>query len=288
MFFLLCLWLSSCAGNPSEYELPSKTCAVYMGDAQSIPENMYDYSEWGTLVNTAHNTAQDADTLILGGDMVNEDTDEREWDVFFSSGGRPGDVFDRVLPAAGNHVSDRNLLCERFGTDAPEIGVNGLFYIADIGNIRFLILDSVTMGSHDEKNVSVVSQWLEECLSGCPENMWKIAVMHHPMYPASGNFKDLQRAETMQENYLPILREYGVSAILCGHEHVNTRSADGGIIQIIGVSGPKRYSVTDADSFDFVYTDGPAFTVISADELSLTLETFSADGVAIDRTDITR
>lgn len=294
------LILTGCAGGAPEQtgmeNAPGPEPVIYMGDPQSDPEYLYDYAQWGALLALASETAPEAKTLILGGDIVNDGGDDREWEAFFASG---GDVLAGLAayPVTGNHVSDAETLRARFGIipESEYSGEKGLFYSFDAGGIHFLMLDSVIMGTQDSDLSAAAAEWLEGDLAAASAR-WVIAVMHHPMYSVGDNYKDEQRAETMRANYLPVLEKHGVDAILCGHQHACSRTvplsvgapADGGIIQIMGVSGGKSYSLPERETVEFAYSDGPVFTVITADGGKLSFETYDNAGALIDSAAVTR
>ena len=271
------LVLSGCAAHPAA---PGAGPVIYAGDPQSAPETQYDYSAWGGVLAHAAEAAPDAETLVIGGDLVNEYTDEDEWAAFFEAGGEALARFgERVYPVSGNHTSDAETTGRYF--DLPESGCpDGLFYSFNAGDIHFLMLDSIAMGTRDFDTVSRIAKWMEDDLT---ENggRWNIAVLHHPMYPVNGSMKDGIRAETMRENYLPILEAGGVCAVLCGHEHAYCRTEADGILQIMGVSGGKLYALSGDAPADFAYWDTPVFTVITAAE-DLTFDTYDINGALID------
>lgn len=267
---------------------------IYLGDSQSNPETVYDYSAWGALLKTVVSSAPESAAVIIGGDLINEETDDQEWNAFVEAS---DGMFEQIplRPVSGNHTEDAARWTEF--ADTPQNGPAGyerVFYSFDAGPMHFLMLDSITMGSQDEAVQKTVRDWIREDLQSteCP---WKIAVMHHPLYPLNQTNKDQQRAETMQEQYLETLENGGVRLVLCGHQHVYGRTvpmyhgeiADAlhekdGMVEIMGVSGGKFYG-TEAKPFIAAYYDaGAVYTLLSAESDVLKINTLDAAGNQVD------
>ena len=277
---LLAAALSVLGGCSAEND-DASAVIIYTGDPQSAPETRYDYSSWEDVLEQASETAPDAGYLVIGGDLVNEYSDSEEWDAFFDSGGELMKEFgDKVFPVSGNHTSDEDTTREYF--ELPESGCpDGLFYSFDAGEIHFVMLDSIALGTRDEEAVSRITDWIRGDLEDSG-GKWNIAVMHHPMYPMADSRKDRIRADTMSRNYLPVLTDGGVCALLCGHEHAYSRIERDGLLQIVCVSGGKLYELPDEAPAERASWDAPVFTVISADEAGLSFVTYDTGGTLID------
>jgi hypothetical protein len=96
------------------------------------------------------------------------------------------------------------------------------YYAFDFGNIHFIVLDS-----HFSSNApgSPMMVWLEADLQATTAD-WVIAFWHHPPY-SRGLLHDSdveQREIDMRQNVLPLLEDYGVDLVLCGHSHSYERS----------------------------------------------------------------
>ena len=91
------------------------------------------------------------------------------------------------------------------------------YYAFDYGNIHFIDLDG-----HGTNNTpgSPMLTWLEADLQATTAD-WVIAFWHQPPY-SKGLLHDSDveaREITMRQNVLPILEDYGVDLVLCGHSH---------------------------------------------------------------------
>jgi len=120
-----------------------------------------------------------------------------------------GPYFDMFsLPTAGEAGGDPS------GTES--------YFSFDYGNIHFINLDGnsapVTPGS-------AMMTWLEADLQATSAD-WVIAMWHHPPY-SKGLLHDSdveQREIDLRENVVPLLEDYGVDLVLCGHSHSYERS----------------------------------------------------------------
>ena len=279
-----CLLLAaafSALGGCSSENTDTPAVIIFAGDPQSAPETRYDYSAWAGILEQAAETAPDSNYLVIGGDLVNEYSDPEEWSAFFSFGGERLEHFgEKVFPVPGNHTSDEDTTREYF--ELPKSGCpDGLFYSFDAGDIHFIMLDSIAMGTRDAQAVSRITEWIRGDLESS-EGKWNIAVMHHPMFPMADSRKDRIRADTMCKNYLPVLTDGGVCALLCGHEHAYSRVTREGLLQIMSASGGKLYELPEEAPADLAYWEAPVFTVISAGEDGLIFETYDTGGALID------
>jgi hypothetical protein len=96
------------------------------------------------------------------------------------------------------------------------------YYSFDYANMHFIVLDS-----HFSSRTpgSPMLLWLEADLQATSAD-WVIAFWHHPPY-SKGVFhdSDIEVNEIeMRANVLPILEDYGVDLVLCGHSHSYERS----------------------------------------------------------------
>jgi hypothetical protein len=100
-----------------------------------------------------------------------------------------------------------------------------LYYSFDYGNIHFVCIDSE---NSSREPGSPMLEWLEADLAA-NTNQWIIAFWHSPPYSySSHNSDDINdsagRLFDMRENVVPILEQYGVDLVLCGHSHAYERS----------------------------------------------------------------
>ena len=95
------------------------------------------------------------------------------------------------------------------------------YYSFDYANIHFVCLDSMQSA---RTAPSPMLDWLANDL-GSTNQRWIVAFWHHPPYTKGTHDSDAEEELIeMRENALPILEEYGVDLVLCGHSHVYERS----------------------------------------------------------------
>ena len=95
------------------------------------------------------------------------------------------------------------------------------YYSFDIGNVHFISMDS-----HDTNRSTdgPMLTWLENDLAATTQE-WIVAYWHHPPYSRGSHNSDIElRLIEMRANALPILENYGVDLVLCGHSHSYERS----------------------------------------------------------------
>ena len=270
---------------------------LFFSDTQADPE-AGSYQSVGERIAEGVSIAnkQNLGLVIFGGDTVNDGGDEAEWGAFWREAGAPLAGLP-IAAVAGNHDSHA-MLAEQF--DYPETAPagrgDGFFYSFDMGPVHFIMLDSNIMGAARQAD----QDWLREDLEsvGARKAGWRIAVMHHPLWPPVANPKDDARAKAMREHFLPVLEAHGVELVLCGHQHIYTRSAPmrgenvsadgGGIIQIMAASGDKQAYFLENGSFIEAAADSPNYLLITADSEKLGITAYNADNVVVDSCVLTK
>jgi hypothetical protein len=203
----------------------------------------------------AHPGGPDTDVWIWLGDNVYDDGKDTEYQskVFGLSGF--SDVFNWLpfYPSPGNH--DYNEVWRRstlFGlpysniplenhdgpyydiVDVPEVGEAGgypsqleVFYSFDHGNVHFLSLNSEVYDFlNTSDGIDRMKDWIEQDLE-VNDKPWVIAYFHQPPYSKGSHDSDgplelVMRA--MRERVVPLLEQYDVDLVICGHSHVYERS----------------------------------------------------------------
>ena len=155
-------------------------------------------------------------------------------------------------------------------------------------NVFFVMLDSNIMGAGNESDV----RWLEEQLTSTNaiEANWRIVVCHHPFFPIVDIPKDITRAQTMQTTFLPILESTGVDIILCGHQHIYSRTkpivtgtqSEKGIIQVMTASGAKSSYTVSTHNYIEKIADSPTYLILESGKNVLKITAYNADRTVID------
>jgi len=268
---------------------------LFFSDTHPNPDYL-DYTGVGRLLAQAASRNEKPELILFGGDTVDDGADETQWSDFWQAVGASLDGLTTAA-VAGNHDSSA-LLAEQYDypNRAPERPGEGYFYSFSMEPVFFLMLDSNIMGAANQHDI----EWLQNELQSeaARQADWRIIVSHHPMWPVTDTPRDIQRAETMREYFLPILEENDVALILCGHQHVYSRTLpmrggalanDGvGIVQIIAASGDKAsYTVGERD-FVAVTDIAPNYLLLVADDKSLTITAFNGDHKTIDELSIAK
>jgi len=282
----------SSAGNGGADASPAHSGSLsflFFSDTQPDPESM-DHTGVGELIAQATELHGRPELVVFGGDTIDDGSNEAEWGDFREA---VGSSLDGAVTAAiaGNH--DRHaLLAGQFDypTTAPTSPGEGFFYSLRSGPVFFVMLDSNIMGSANQRDID----WLRDALQSeaARDAVWRIAVTHHPMWTVSDVPKDIERAVTMRERFLPLLEEYGVDLVLCGHQHVYSRTlpmrgddaaADGrGIVQLMAATGYKSsYAIGERD-YIAAALPAPNYLLLSADGERITATAYDSEHKAID------
>jgi len=289
--FLSAICVSGCGAPVSAKNAEEAFSFVYMSDIQADPETG-DYTAIGGLLDKAFAHESAPRLLALGGDTVNDGSSAKEWaDFRVAADGRPDDVTIAAVP--GNHDSEP-LLAEQFDypETAPAASTEGFFYTFTKGSVFFLMLDSNIMGGGNTAH----AEWMAEQLSGGPAKNadHRIAVLHHPLWSAAEIPKDVQRAQTMREVFLPLMESGGVDLVLCGHQHVYARTApmsgenaaENGLIQIMAASGGKgSYRPGDME-YVVAAAEAPNYLIVEAGAKTLEVTAFDSAGKPFDNVQI--
>lgn len=162
----------------------------------------------------------DDGVLLLGDNLRRENqhggeirhTAQEEFEKPFADLLREGVPFYAAL---GNHDYDPGI--KEFELRYPLFHMKGRRYYSQsygAGLVDAFILDSVTLRDDPAQVV-----WLERSLAES-KAAWKIVALHHPVHSmAMRHPPDPEMAERIE----PILRRYGVSIVLQGHNHVYER-----------------------------------------------------------------
>ena len=95
------------------------------------------------------------------------------------------------------------------------------YYSFEYGNIHFICLDAAYS---PRGQAEAMCTWLRADLEN-HTNEWLIAFWHQPPYSHGSHNSDVEiDLVQMRENAVPILEQYGVDLVLCGHSHCYERS----------------------------------------------------------------
>lgn len=183
---------------------------------------------------------------VFGGDLVEKSGDVQDWTEFFAAG-QP--VFSEIPMAAvpGNHETSVIPYTYLQMMEVPQNGIpKGEVYSFEYGSCHFIMLNSCLfmderikeMGKKEWNSMMEdVERWMKKDLSASRAK-WKIAVMHHPPYPAA---EDDEIYSRIRDRWMPVLESRKLDLVLCGHQHVYLRTKEiNGVTCIMGNSGKKE------------------------------------------------
>lgn len=203
----------------------------------------------------AHPGGEDTDVWIWLGDNVYDDGTDAEYQnkVFGLSGF--SDVFNWLpfYPSPGNHdynevwsqstflgIPYSNIPLQNHNgpyyemVDVPEQAEAGgfpsqleVFYSFDHGNTHFLSLNSEVYDFLNTSNgINQMKTWIEQDLLQ-NDKLWTVAYFHQPPYSKGSHDSDALFElvmKAMRERVIPLLEEFDIDLVVCGHSHVYERS----------------------------------------------------------------
>jgi 3',5'-cyclic-AMP phosphodiesterase len=161
------------------------------------------------------------DAVVHTGDLTDFATDEEYG--HFRAIMAPLRVPFYALP--GNH--DERTTFRRAFTELDLPAAGPLNYVAAVGELRLVMLDSCVPGSPYGELGAATLAWLDGTLAAAPDRPTLVA-LHHPPFIAGIRHMDVQNCRDAGD-LEPVLRRHPqVKALLCGHVHrtVMTQFAD--------------------------------------------------------------
>jgi 3',5'-cyclic AMP phosphodiesterase CpdA len=267
---------------------------MYMGDIQVVSNAEKEYGNWGVLLDNAYKRNPALAFGMLGGDIVESGINSDQWDSFLENA---SPIFSKIplMPANGNHESNfpggkPELYLDIFSL--PENGPDNFkeeFYSFNYGSCHITVLNSWVFSGEQklsEDDYRRISEWIENDLRSS-DAVWKIIVMHHPVYSLAGD----NVADAVRKNWEPLFLAGGVSLVFCGHQHVYNRSYpmnsgkidfDDGVTYIMGNAGEKYYSSANEACSEKTIYNTSTYQIVQIDKNNLTVQTFDGDGNELD------
>jgi len=153
------------------------------------------------------------------------------------------------------------------------------YYSVALGEnlLEIFMLDSNTLRRKDKPQV----RWLRNALARSTAR-WKVLAFHHVMYTVAD---DHEGKKSLRRALEPIIEEYKIPLVLCGHSHVYARrQVPGGCLQIVaGSSGQLRSDATFVNAIDFGFNRDNAFVIMDINPEGICFYALSASGELIDR-----
>lgn len=186
---------------------------------------------------------------------------------------------NRFFPTLGNHDWMSEAAQPYF--DYFELPNNERYYDFTWGAGHFFALDSDSNEPDGVGRSTHQAQWLQERLlaSTLP---WQIVFMHHPPY-SSGKRGPV---DWMRWPF----REWGVDAVLCGHDHYYERLVVDGLVYFInGAGGGGLYSFGEiAEGSQKRFNAAYGAMLVTMDTDRIVFEFYTVGSVLIDRYELTQ
>jgi phosphodiesterase/alkaline phosphatase D-like protein len=252
---------------------------IYLGDAQNDI-----FSLWSRVIRQAFREAPMARFLVHAGDLVNTGTSDADWGEWHRGGG----WLNRSVPsimAAGNHEYPKRVFTPHWKPQftLPANGVPGLEesnYYLDIQGVRMVVLNT-------NERQKEQAEWLDQLLSNNP-NQWTVITFHHPIFSTARGRDNKELRALLQ----PIFDKYRVDLVLTGHDHTygrtnlvtgaSARSAQGGTVYVVSVSGPKMYKIDRKPGMVRVAQDTQLYQVVRINGDRLEYRAMTARGILYD------
>ncbi len=250
-------------------------------------ESQFSFIFYGDNKNGPHVHEKNADLIlskkpdfvIHNGDLVDDGTIYRQWELLFFNPTRNLMHSVPLYPVLGNHERHAKYYFDFFSLPGNEA-----WYSFDYGNAHFIILDS------DEDELTAGSEqidWLIRDLENTDAE-WKFISFHYPPFTAGGNYYRANRIK-LKNLVHPIFEKYGVDMVFGGHDHNYERSYP--IMTLTGKK-PITYIVAGNGGTSMRYIGSRewtayaervfGFTRIGIDGSKLHLQAYSIDDKVID------
>jgi hypothetical protein len=268
---------------------------IYLGDVQN------DIKSLGSrALRQAYSHFPDADFMLFASDIVST-SNEAYWREFFYAGGWIFGMMPSVV-TPGNHEFDKaenesrtfskhwNQIYLMPGNSPDKKYYNRNYYL-DYQGVRFISLDSPSLGNYPEDSTLVI-EWLEKTLAENP-NQWTIVFTHYPIYSCSQGRNNERYRNAIQ----PLLEKYEVDMVLTGHDHTYCRGFNienvkvkgkNAPLYVVSVSGPKMYGLNTSFWSDRVASMTQLYQHISVDSNLLEYKSFTVTGDLYDHFTITK
>lgn len=268
---------------------------MYMGDVQHSSTAAAEYPIWGSLLSDAYAANPNITFGLMGGDMVQSGSDMNDWTYFLSYA---SDVFSQIplMTTIGNHESNFTGGKAKFYMDIlalPQNGPEGFkeeFYSFDYGTVHVTVLNSWALSNEqqlDEAQKTAISDWITADLVAAGNAKFRIVLLHHPAYALANDTV----AAAVLSNWVPLLETGKVDLVLCGHQHVYSRSYPmlageidyvNGITYVMGNSGQKFYSTADTAYSEKTIYSQSTYQIINVNGDTLSLSTYDSAGNLLD------
>ncbi len=182
---------------------------------------------------------------------------------------------NRFFPVLGNHDWGNNAQPYK---DYFTLPGNERYYDFVRGPVHFFALDSDPSEPDGITSTSTQGQWLHSKLA-TSTSPWNVVSLHHSPFSSGanhGSHPDLQWP----------FKQWGVDAVLAGHDHVYERILKDGVTYFVdglgGRPGTHNFRSTPVSGSQFRYNGDHGAMRVNATDTSMTFEFIRHDGTLID------
>lgn len=227
--------------------------------------------------------------LVDASDQVDEGTDLKEWDRFFTIG---KEFFAKVpmFSAMGNHTYAPKMHTRTYRS-LMNLPGNEEWYTFRQGNAQFLVLNSTWYYNPVKLSTSQVS-WLvstlQEATDGVDDPKWIVAMFHIPPYSSGPWYREYAERVWVRNHLLSKLEQYGVNLVIGAHDKFNEHSKKGNVhfIQIAtGLLSPKIQ--TNNPHKVWIDTTNRAIATCDVGPDKIAVKFVSATGAVLHQFDVT-
>ena len=258
---------------------------IYLGDVQN------DIKSLGSrTLRQAYSHFPNSDFMMFAGDIVSTSS-EAYWREFFYAGGWMFGMMPSIV-TPGNHEFDKaenglrtfskhwNQIYQ-MPVNSPSKKYSNRNYYIDYQGVRFISLDSPSLGNYPEDSTLVLN-WLEKTLAENP-NRWTIFFTHYPIYSCSQGRNNEEYRNAVQ----PLLEKHNVDLVLAGHDHTYCRGFNtenvivegkNATLYVVSVAGPKMYGLNTSFWSDRMGSMTQLYQNISINQDKLEYQSFTVAG----------
>ena len=177
----------------------------------------------------ALDTVDNAEFLAINGDIVDTGSNEQQWDWVFGHS-QTSLLKTTILPAAGNHESQKNSFIEHFDIKpaANSPTTSGAYFSYDYSNAHFIILNNNESSTEYADFTPAQIQWMKDDVAAAKSAgaKWIIVIMHKGPYSTSNHAtdSDIMGTNGVRTKVVPIMSQLGIDLVLQGHDHGYART----------------------------------------------------------------
>lgn len=187
--------------------------------------------------------------LVHGGDFVQFSFEEL-WQKYRAVATNAYSHQIPILPIHGNHEyyfdPGSSYFKELYASESTKRG----YYVVEFDKFVIIVLNSNFDELTEPERINQ-DAWLEDMLANFTGKKWMAVAYHHPGYSSDTTCVMMPKnPEYVEDNWLPLFVEYGVSLVLNGHNHLYERLNFQGIEQVnAGPAGGGFCPLQEADAY---------------------------------------